>query len=168
MTPPDPSLCSSSAPSLPAEPSLKAFDQRQLCRGQREDPDLGPLIPLIMARRRPGEQESKKLTKTAKSLLKHHGKLFVSGGILMKVYRPSDSDEDLETVVVPAALQPELLGLGHDQDGHQGQEGTYIRSWHGVVSGQTCGVRWISTLRLACAVLLLRSPLNRSAKPQDI
>ena len=43
----------------------------------------------------------------------------------MKVYRPSDSDEDLETVVVPAAFQPELLGLGHDQHGHQGQEGTY-------------------------------------------
>lgn len=106
---------------MQAWPSRSAPDISTL---QQADSVVGEALRFWHQGQRPGPQERRTLAKPVIMLLRQWDRLVEQEGILYRrSFRP-DGGETVLQVVLPVALQPEVLTLLHQQHGHQGVERT--------------------------------------------
>lgn len=106
---------------MQAWPSRSALDISAL---QQTDSVVGEALRFWRQGQRPGLQERRTLAKPVITLLRQWDRLVEQEGLLYRrAFRP-DGGESVLQVVVPIALQPEVLTSLHQQHGHQGVERT--------------------------------------------
>lgn len=107
--------------------AITAFPQYthpDLCALQQNDPVLQEILIFWRQKRRPTHQERKNLSQPALVLLKQWDRLVEQDGVLYRqVFLPGTTEGTLQ-VLLPAALQEEVLTEVHQRHGHQGVERT--------------------------------------------
>lgn len=99
---------------------LPSYPLPDLCALQEGDPVIQPILAFWKARRRPTREEREALSPLALILLRQWKRFVENDGVLYRrVLHPSGRDECLQ-LVLPAALQSEVLNQLHEHHGHQG------------------------------------------------
>lgn len=105
--------------------AITAFPQYtlpDLCALQQNDPVLQEILVFWRQKRRPTNEERKNLSQPALVLLRLWDRLVERDGVLYRqVFLPRTTDGTLQ-VLLPAALQEEVLTEVHQRNGHQGVE----------------------------------------------
>ena len=92
------------------------WDKHTWQQEQEKDPDILQVLEVLAGERKTAD------TPTAKQLMRQRKKLFVADQLLQR--RSRIDDEEVNQVVVPVALQPEVLRQLHDKMGHFGVDRT--------------------------------------------
>lgn len=126
---------------------LPSYAARDLCSLQAADPTIQGVLSFWRDQQHPTREERGRLPQRCLTLLRQWDRLIESEGVLYrKVFRP-DGGEEFRQLILPAALQSEVLTQLHQQHGHQGVNRTLdlVRQrcyWPGMVSDVQ---RWCET-----------------------
>ena len=89
---------------------------------QRIDPVIREILVFWEQKRRPNQEERKRLTQSALALLRQWDRLVERDRVLYRqVFRPDGAEAVLQ-VLLPAGLKEEVLTEVHQRHGHQGVE----------------------------------------------
>ncbi|XP_073710120.1 retrovirus-related Pol polyprotein from transposon 412 [Misgurnus anguillicaudatus] len=104
--------------------TLPSHSVTDLSTLQAEDPVIGKILGLWRTGKRPAYSERQLLSKAALILLRQWDRLVERQGLLYRRMLRSDGGEEILQLVLPAALQREVLTGLHQDHGHQGVERT--------------------------------------------
>ena len=91
---------------------------------QRIDPVIREILVFWEQKRRPNQEERKRLTQPALALLRQWDRLVERDGVLYRQVFRSDGAEAVLQVLLPVYLKEEVLTEVHQRHGHQGDERT--------------------------------------------
>ena len=102
--------------------SMPGYTDDQLQSLQREDTILLRVIEVVNSKKKPSSVQLKKEDPQVRRILKHWNQLYMKDGVLYR--RVQLNHEEVNQLLLPKKLIPEVLRLAHDTAGHQGRERT--------------------------------------------
>ena len=100
---------------------MPGYKREQILSMQKEDLILQRVLAVFQMKKKPSTRQLKEESPPVRKSLKQWDQLYTEDGVL---YRKVNLNHEVQWLLLPRKMIPEVLRLTHDMTGHQGHERT--------------------------------------------